>query len=80
MRVQGNVYLDIPGIGKVITIWDEVFYKLRVSFDGLVKRKEVFSQSSNRIDEHIDVVIEVIEIQISVSFEFCLDEELIEFW
>ena len=80
MSVQGSVYLDIPGIGTVIAIWDEVLFKLRVYFDGLVTNKEVFSESIHHIEAHIDVVIEVIEIQISVYFEFCLDEELIEFW
>ena len=64
----------------MIAIWDEVLVKLIVSFDGLVTSKEVFLESSHRIEEHIDVVIEVIEIQSSVSFELCLDEEFIEFW
>ena len=72
--------MDIPGIGRVIAIWDEVFFKLKVSFDGLVISKEVLSESSHWIDTTIDVVKEVIEIQISVSFEFYLDEERIEFW
>ena len=74
------VYLDIPGIGRVIAIWDEVFVKLRFSFDGLVTRKEVFSESSHRIDAHLDVVTEILEIHSSVSFELCLDEDLVEFW
>ena len=77
---KGSVYLDIPGIGRVIAIWDEVSVKIRFSFDGLVTRKEVLSESSNRIEAHIDVAIEVLNIHSSVSFEFCLDEELIEFW
>ena len=64
----------------MIAIWDKVFFKLRFSFDGLVIRKEVFSESSHCIERHLDVVKEVLEIQSSVSFEFCLDEELIEFW
>ena len=64
----------------MIAIWDEVFFKLRVSVDVLVTRKEVFSESSTHIEVHLDVVIEVLEIHISVSFELCLDEELIEFW
>ena len=64
----------------MIAIWDEVFFKLRVSFDGLVIRKEVLSKSSHLIETHLDVVKEVLEIQISVSFDLCLDEELIEFW
>ena len=59
---NGSVYLDIPGIGRVIAVWDKVFFKLRVSFDGLVIRKEVFSESSHRIETHLDVVKEVIEI------------------
>ena len=77
---KGSVYLDVPGLGRVIEIWDKVFFKLRVYFDGLVIRKEVFYESSHRIETHLDVVKEVLEIQSSVSFEFCLDEELIEFW
>ena len=61
-------------------IWDELFCKLRVSFDLLVTSKEVFLESSHRIESHIDVVVEFLDIQSSVSFEFYLDEELIEFW
>ena len=64
----------------MIAIWDKVFFKIRVSFDGLAIRKEVFSESSHRIETHPDVVKEVLEIQSSVSFELCLDEDLIEFW
>ena len=64
----------------MIAIWEKVFFKLRVSFDGLVIRKEVFSESSQRIETHLDVVKEVLEIHSSASFEFCLDEELIESW
>ena len=74
------MYLEIPGVGRVIAIWDEVFFKIRVSFDGLVIRKEVFSESSHPIETHFDVVKEVLEIQSSVSFELCIDEDLIEFW
>ena len=29
---------------------------------------------------HLDVVVEVIEVQSSVFFEFCLDQEFIEVW
>ena len=71
---KGIVYMDIPGIGRVITIWDEVFCKLRLSFGVLVTRKKVFLESSHLIYTHIDVVVKVIEICSSVSFEFCLDE------
>ena len=77
---NGGVYLEIPGVGGVIAIWDKVFFKLRVSVDGQVIRKKVYLESSHRIERHLDVVIEVLEIQSSVSFEFCLDEELIESW
>ena len=62
----------IPVIGRVITIWDEVLCKLKVSFDKLVSRKKVFSESSQRIETHFDVVVEVLDIQSSVSFEFYL--------
>ena len=77
---KGSVYLYIPVIRRGITIWDEVFYKLRVSSYGMVIRKEVFSESSHRIETHLYVIVEVLEIYISVSFELCLDEELVEFW
>ena len=49
-------------------------------FDGLVTGKEVLLESSHHIKAYLDMVIEVLEIQSSVSFEFCLDEEIIEFW
>ena len=76
---KGTVYLEIPGIVRVIAIWDEVFFKLIVSFDGIETTKKVFSDSSNRIEAHLDVVIEILEIQSSFSFELCLNEELIAF-
>ena len=50
--------MKIQIIGRVITIWDKVFYKLRVYFDVLVTRNKVFSESSNYIDTHLDVVVE----------------------
>ena len=59
---KGSVYLDIPGVGSVIGVWDKLFFKLRVSFDGLVIRKEVLYESSHRIERHLDVVKEVLEI------------------
>ena len=77
---KGSVYLDIPGLGRVIAIWDKVLFKLIFSFDGMVIRKELLSESSYRIERHLDVVIEILEIQSSVSFEFYLDEELIKYW
>ena len=54
---KGIVYLDIPGIGRVIAIWDGVSFKLRVSFDGMVTSKDVSLESSHRFEAHIDVVI-----------------------
>ena len=45
----------------MIAIWDEVFFKLRVSFDGLVNRTEVLLDSSHRIEAHFDVFIEVLD-------------------
>ena len=54
--------------------------EFRVSFGGLVSRKKAFLDSSHCIEKHIDVVVEFIEVNRSVYFEFCLDEEFIEFW
>ena len=59
---MGILYLKIPRIGRVITICDEVFFKLRVYFDGLVTRKKVLSESRHRIETHIDVVVEVLKV------------------
>ena len=61
-------------------IWDEVFCKLRISFDGLVIRKKVLSGSSHHIETHLDVVVEVFEVQRIVSFEFYFGGEFIELW
>ena len=63
----------------LIMIWDEVFCKIRLSSDGLVTRKEFFSGSNYRIKTHLDVVVEVLEIQSSLSLELFIDEYLIEF-
>ena len=75
-----SVYLNIPIIVRVIIIWGEVFFKLRLSFDILVIIKKLFSESSHHIETHIDVVVEVLGFHRSVSFDLCLDEEFIEFW
>ena len=64
----------------MIAIWDKVFFKMRVSFDVLVIRKEVFYESSHRIETYLYVVKEFLEIQSSVSFELFLDEEIIKCW
>ena len=58
-------------------IWDEVFFKLRVSFDVLVMRKKIFLESSNCIETNIDVFVEVLEVQRSAFLEIYLDEEFI---
>ena len=75
-----SVGIFIPRIGNAIVIWDKVYFKLRVYFDGMLSSKKVFLDSSNRIETHLYVVIEVLEVQSSATFEFFLDEELIELW
>ena len=80
MSVQGKCISGHSKSRKVFRDLEKVFFKIIVYFDGLVIRKEIFSESSQRIERHIDVVEEVLKIQISVSFELCLDEEHIEFW
>ena len=61
-------------------MWYEVFFKTRVSVNGLVIRKKVLSESSHRIETHPDTVVKVIGVHISVSFEFFIDEKFIEYW
>ena len=61
-------------------IWGKILFKLRVYFDWLVCKKKLFSESSHRIETHIDVIEEIVEVQSSVAFDFCLDKEFIEFW
>ena len=72
--------MNIPIIVRVIKIWDEVLFKLRLSFDGLVSSNNVLLESSNRIETHLDVIVEVIEVHSNAAFEFCLDEDFIKFW
>ena len=72
------MYITI--IRKLVTISDEVFFKIRVSFDGMVNIKKVFLESNHWIEAHIYVVVEVLEFQSSINFELCLDEEFIAFW
>ena len=69
--------MNIQIIGRVIIIWDEVFLKLIVSVDGMVIRKKVLLGSIHHIETHLDVVVEVLEVNISVASELCLDVEFI---
>ena len=55
-------------------IWDEVFFKLRVYFDGLVIRKKVLLGSSPYIETHLVVVVEFFEFYNSAAFKVCLDD------
>ena len=81
MIVQGKCRFDHSKNRKGVTmIWDEVFFELIVPFDRLVSMKKILWGSSHHIETHIDMFVEVIEVHISVSFEFYLDEEFIEFW
>ena len=76
---NGSVYLNIPRTGRVITIWYKVLCKIRGSVDVLITSNRVFSESSHRIGKHIDVVVEVLEVQSIISFGLYLDEEFVEF-
>ena len=69
---KGSVYLNIPGIGRVIAIRDKVLFKLRVSFDGLVIRKKVFPESIRRIETQIDVSVEVMRSRALSSLSYVL--------
>ena len=46
----------------------------------MIIRKNILSYYSHCIETHPGVVVEVLEAHISVAFDFCLDEEFIEFW
>ena len=74
------LYLNIPRIVRVITILDELFFKISVSFDVIVISNKVFLESSYNIETYLDEVVEVLEVQSSLVFYFCLDEKFIEFW
>ena len=71
---KGSVSMCIPIIVRVREIWEIVFFKLGFPFDGLVSSKNVLLDSSYRIETHIDVVLEVIEVHSSVFFELFIDE------
>ena len=75
---KGSVGLCNPIIGRARNIWDKLFIKIGLSFDVMVISKKVSLDSSNCIDTHLDVFVEVLEFQSSVVFEFCLNEEFIE--
>ena len=63
-----SVDMCIPIIGRMRAIWDKLFFKVRISFDGKLIRKKVFSEYSNCIETHLDVVVEVLEVHNSVAF------------
>ena len=77
---NGVVYLAIPFEGDVIGKWDNVLFKIIVLLDVQEIRKKVYSEFSDSMERHLDVVIEILETESSVSFEFYLDEELIKSW
>ena len=54
--------------------------KLGVSFDGILISKDFLLESIQCIETHLDVVVEVLEVQSGVSFDFCIDDEFVEFW
>ena len=61
-------------------IWHKLFVKFGVLFDVMVCSKEVFSESIHRIETHLDLFVENIEVQISIAFKLCLYEQFISFW
>ena len=77
---KGSVGLRIIRIGRVITIWEKIFFEIIVSFDVMIIRNKVLSESSHRIETNLDAVVEVLEFQNSIAFELCFDKEFIEFW
>ena len=76
---QGKCRLYIPTIVRLIMIWDELFSQIRVSFDGMVSRTELLLEYIRRIKTHLDVVVEVLEVQSISTLEFRPGDEFIEF-
>ena len=74
------VGLCIPRIERVRVLWHRLFFKFWVYSYVLVSKNKILSDSIHQIETHLDVVVEVIEVQSRVTFEFCLDEEFKEFW
>ena len=74
---KGIVGLCIPRIESVKTIWDKVFFKLRVYFYGMVIKNKVLLGCIFRIKTHAGVIVEVIEVQNSIAFELFPDKEFI---
>ena len=66
--MEFSIVMCMTIIGRIITIWDKVFFKFRVSFDVMVSREKVLSESFHRIETYLDVVVEFIYNHISVSF------------
>ena len=54
--------------------------KTQSEFYLLVSRNKVFSHYIQRIETRFAVVVEVFEVDISFDFEFCPEEDFIEFW
>ena len=57
---KGIVGLCITRVARVRYIWDEVLFRIRVYFDGLVISKMVLLESIHRIETYLDVVVEVL--------------------
>ena len=69
-----------PDLHQIQPRATQVFFKIIVYFDRIVSNKKVLSESIHGIETHLGVVVEIFKVHISVSFEFCLDEDFIELW
>ena len=70
MYVNPNNRKGERDLGKKVLQTQSVFHLL-------VSRKKILLEYRHRIKTDVDVVLEVLEVQINVVFEFCLDEEFI---
>ena len=78
--VKKSVYMIIPIAGRAIPVQYKVFMKLRVVFNFIVLMKNTLFQFWHHIEEHIDVVVKVLEMKTIVSFWIIIDYKFIEFW
>ena len=80
MSVQGKCRSEHSNNRKVDHKLVKSIIQTHSVFYGMVISKKVLSQSRHRIETRLGVFVEVLEVQSSISFEFCLDEDFIEFW
>ena len=79
LLTQGSVRTTITRVVSLPTVWYKMFMKLGVTFIFYFAGKRL-SHIFHWIDAYLDVIVKVIEVKISVSFQLGTEEDLAEFW